>query len=158
MARSGFEGGVDCQGPASTSGRSQVCTRGCWGGLAQLNGRLPVSCSMPGACSRVLLLNRCVQPGRLGRRAALRRQALRRQQHKRQGCAQRGECMQAHEYAEKLDGLMDLVLGALAAAQSGQLGASIRGPLLRVFEAAILPAHRTKFCQYLLWSSCAQVG
>ena len=53
---------------------------------------------------------------------------------------------------------MDLVLGTLGGALAAGQASSVRPALLRVFEAAILPAHRTKFCQYLLWYLCAQVG
>lgn len=58
---------------------------------------------------------------------------------------------------EKLDALMGLTLDALGHALAAGQGASLRPVLLRIFEATILPAHRTKFCQYLLWFLCAQV-
>ena len=65
--------------------------------------------------------------------------------------------MQADEFAEKLDGLMDLVLAHVAGAQDLGLGHSLLAALLPVFEDTILPAHRTKFSQYLLWFLCSQV-
>ena len=65
--------------------------------------------------------------------------------------------VQADEFAEKLDGLMDLVLAQVAGAQDSGLGPSLLTALLPVFEDTILPAHRTKFSQYLLWFLCAQV-
>ena len=65
--------------------------------------------------------------------------------------------MQAEEFAEKLDSLMEVTLSHLESAVDQGEGATLWPALLMVFQRTILRAHRCKFAQFLLWFLCVRV-
>ena len=60
------------------------------------------------------------------------------------------------ETADKLDSLMELTFGFLEDEFKGGLGERAFGLLLPTFMQVILPAHRSKFAQFIMFYSCAR--